>query len=172
MISSPHLATTLLFDVSPRWSLYLNRCVDVLASESLDAPGCQVPFLIKPILAELEGGQYVGPILPMALGDLVSRANVRGGGGDGGGSGGGGGSGADPTKRKSSSARGMGGCRCVMTCTCPPCPFRMGRSLARSWGGRSYQTCTVQFFVRTGTCAGPAGRTGSGNACTSPTLQS
>ena len=27
MISSPHLATTLLFDVSRRWSLYLNWCV-------------------------------------------------------------------------------------------------------------------------------------------------
>ena len=32
MISSPHLVTTLLFDVSRRWSLYLNRCVAVLAS--------------------------------------------------------------------------------------------------------------------------------------------
>ena len=26
MISSPHLATTLLYDVLCRWSLYLNRC--------------------------------------------------------------------------------------------------------------------------------------------------
>ena len=27
MISSPHLATTLIFGVSWRWSLYLNRCM-------------------------------------------------------------------------------------------------------------------------------------------------
>ena len=32
IISSPHLATTLLIDVLQRWSLYLNRCVAVLAS--------------------------------------------------------------------------------------------------------------------------------------------
>ena len=56
MISSPHLATTLLFDVSWRWILYLNRCVAALASESLDSPGCQVPFSLDPILADLEGG--------------------------------------------------------------------------------------------------------------------
>ena len=68
MISSPHLATTLLFDVSRRWRLYLNRCVAALASESLDAPGYQVPFSLEPILAELEGDRYVGPILLPALG--------------------------------------------------------------------------------------------------------
>ena len=39
VISSPHLATTLLFNLSRRWSLYLNRCVDVSALESLDTPG-------------------------------------------------------------------------------------------------------------------------------------
>ena len=33
IISSPHLATTLLVDVSPRWIQYLNRCVAALASE-------------------------------------------------------------------------------------------------------------------------------------------
>ena len=32
MISPPHLVMTLLFDFSRRWSLYLNRCVDVSAS--------------------------------------------------------------------------------------------------------------------------------------------
>ena len=56
MISYPHLATALLFDVSQRWNLYLNRCVAALALEYLDAPGCQVPFLLDPILADLEGG--------------------------------------------------------------------------------------------------------------------
>ena len=33
MISSPHLVTTLLYDVSRRWSQYLNRCVAASASE-------------------------------------------------------------------------------------------------------------------------------------------
>ena len=86
VISSTHLDTTLLFDVLRRWSLYLNSCVAALALESLDAPGCQVPFSLEPILAELEGGRYVGPILLLALGDLVSRANGRCDGGGGGGS--------------------------------------------------------------------------------------
>ena len=87
MIPSPHLATPLLFDVSRQWSLYLNRCVAASASESLDAPGCQVYFSLEPILAYLEGGKCVGPIIPTALGDLVSRSSGRGSGG-GGGSGG------------------------------------------------------------------------------------
>ena len=53
MISSPQLSTTLLFDMSRQWSLYLNRCVAALAPESLDTLGCHVPFLLDPILAEL-----------------------------------------------------------------------------------------------------------------------
>ena len=81
MISSPHLATALLFDVLRRWILYLNRCVAASTLESLDAPGCQVPFSLEPILADLYGGQYLGPIPLMASGDLVSRACGRGGGG-------------------------------------------------------------------------------------------
>ena len=121
MISSPHLATTLLFNVMWRWSLYLNRSVAASALESLDALGCQVLFLIKPILAELEGGRYVGLILPMSLRYLVSMANSRdgcdggsgeGGGGSGCGSSGGNsgdtsdGSGANATKIKSSTPEG------------------------------------------------------------------
>ena len=50
MISYPHLATTLLFDVSRQWSLYLNRRPYVLASESLDDLGRQVPFSLDPII--------------------------------------------------------------------------------------------------------------------------
>ena len=140
MISSPHLARTLLFDVLRRWSLYLNRCMAVSASEYLDDPGCQFPFSLEPILVELEGGQYVGPILPVALRDLVSRANDRGGGGGGsgggssgssGGSGGGGGSTA--TKINSSITGGVQGCGFVTTRTCLSCPFGMGRTLTISW---------------------------------------
>ena len=94
MISSPHLATTLLYDVSWRWSKYLNRCVAASASEVEEAPGDSVPFSLKPILVELEGGRYIGPILPAALADLVAGRRPTGGstpkGGGGGGSGGGG----------------------------------------------------------------------------------
>ena len=61
MISSPHLATTLLFDVSRRWSQYLNRCVAESASELEEAPGVSVPFSLKPILVELEGGALYWP---------------------------------------------------------------------------------------------------------------
>ena len=64
IISSPRLATTLLLDVSWQWSLYLKMCMAMSESESLNALGCQVPFLLKPILYELEGGRYVGPIPP------------------------------------------------------------------------------------------------------------
>ena len=53
MISSPHLAATLLFDVSRRWSQYLNRCVEALALEVVEAPGGGVPFSLKPILVDM-----------------------------------------------------------------------------------------------------------------------
>ena len=99
-ISSPHLATTLLYDVLRRWSQYLNMCVAASASEVEEAPGASVPFSLEPILVELEGGRYIGPILPAALADLVSgrrpeggSAAKGGGGGGNGGNGGGGGSG-------------------------------------------------------------------------------
>ena len=58
--------------------MYPNRCVDGLAPDSLDAPGYHVPFLLEPVLADLEGGQYVRPILPLDLRDLVSKYIGRG----------------------------------------------------------------------------------------------
>ena len=53
MISSPPLATTLIFYVSQRWSMYLNSCVDASALESQDALGYHVPFLLEIILADM-----------------------------------------------------------------------------------------------------------------------
>ena len=50
MISSPHLATSLLFSMLWRWSQYLNRCVAASALEVEEAPGDRVPFSLKPIL--------------------------------------------------------------------------------------------------------------------------
>ena len=100
VISSPHLATKFLFGVLQWWSLYLNRCVDALSSESLDAPGPNVPFSIETIMVELEGGRYVGPILTASLADLVSKTGGRGGGCGGINSSGGGGYCTTSRKRK------------------------------------------------------------------------
>ena len=97
MISSPHLATAFLFDMLRRWSLYLNRCVAALVSESLDAPGPNKLFLLEPTLVDIEGGRYIGTILPASLADLVAKTGSRGGSGSSGegGNGGRGGSGND-----------------------------------------------------------------------------
>ena len=62
MISSPHLATTLLFDVSRRWSQYLNTCVAASAPEVEEALGASVPFSLGPILVDLEGGATMAPL--------------------------------------------------------------------------------------------------------------
>ena len=78
MISSPHLATTLLYDVSQRWSQYLNRCVAALDSEVVEALGASVPFSIEQILVELEGGHYIGPILLISLANLVAGRRSAG----------------------------------------------------------------------------------------------
>ena len=44
----------------------------VSESEALEAPGANVPFSLDPILVKLEGGRFVGTILPMHIADLVS----------------------------------------------------------------------------------------------------
>ena len=99
MISSHHLSTTLLFDVSRWWSQYLNRCVAESASEVVEAPGASFPFSLEPILVDLEGGRYICPILPALLVDLAAGRRLAGrsvpksGVGGCGGGGGGGGSG-------------------------------------------------------------------------------
>ena len=92
---------TLIYDVSRQWSLYLNRCVAALESESLEAPGSNTPLSIYPILLELEGGCYVGPIFPGPFADLLvilspdeDGSNVGGGSGSGSGGGNGGGRGS------------------------------------------------------------------------------
>ena len=64
---------------------------------------------LEPIPADLEGGQYVSPILPTSLRYLVFRASNRGGGGGSGGGSGvgsGGGGAVDATKRRKSSTMG------------------------------------------------------------------
>ena len=81
IIISLYLTTTLLFDVSRRWSPYLNRCVTASSSEDVGAPGTIVPFFLEPILLKIEGGSYVGPIVLATLVELVRGIHVCGGGG-------------------------------------------------------------------------------------------
>ena len=53
MILSPHLATTLVFDVSRRWSQYLKRCLAASDSKVVESPGGSVPFSLEPIMVEM-----------------------------------------------------------------------------------------------------------------------
>ena len=88
MITTLHLAKTLLYDMSQRWSLYLKRCVIASSSEDVWAAGETVPFSLEPILLELEGARYVGLLLTLPLADLGSGrrggSSTSGGGGSGG----------------------------------------------------------------------------------------
>ena len=86
MITTPHLPKTFLYNVLRLWSLYLNRCVIALSSEDVGAAGSTATFSLEPIFLELEGGCYVGPLLPLNLAELVS--GKRGGGNSSGDSGG------------------------------------------------------------------------------------
>ena len=42
------------------------------ASEALESPVGNILFSLNPILVDLKGGRYVGPIVPIQLADLVS----------------------------------------------------------------------------------------------------
>ena len=55
----------------------------MFASDSLDTPGCHIPFSLELILADLEGESSVGPILPSSLADLLHKTGGRGSGGGG-----------------------------------------------------------------------------------------
>ena len=95
MISSHHLATTLLFDVLRRLSQYLNMCMAALDYKVVEAPGACNHFYLKPILVKLERVCYINPILPVSLVDLFAgrRSASRGDPKSGGGGSGDGGSG-------------------------------------------------------------------------------
>ena len=67
--------------MSQQWSLYPNRYVAALASESMEVLVPHVHLSLNPILAKLEGGRYVGPIIPKSLEYLVHETGSRGGSG-------------------------------------------------------------------------------------------
>ena len=116
VISYPHLPMTLPFGVLRRWSLYLNRCTDALALKSLDAPGCHVPFLLEPILEDLEGGKYVIPILPISLAEILQKTGGRGS------SGGCSGGGTTAKKRNASTTGGHEGVGALLIAPAQPVP--------------------------------------------------
>ena len=78
-----------------RWSQYLNRCVSALASDVVEALGARISFSLELIMVNLEGGRYIGPILPVSLTDFVAgwwstgRGDPKSGGGSSNCSGGG-----------------------------------------------------------------------------------
>ena len=131
MISSPHLAMTLLLDVLQRWSQHLNRCVYASDSEAVEALGGSVPFSLEPILVDIEGDRYVGPVFPTSLDDLVSGRRSEGRGATRGGSGGGssvGGVGDRKPMPKVGSTGDLKKCGRAMKRTCPTCNFGTGRN--------------------------------------------
>ena len=99
------------------------------ALEGVDVLGPRAPFSRKPILVKLEGGKYVGPILPGPLSDLlagkcaaaeaaavaVAAAEVA----------------AAAVKPKILGWGPLGGsqgCRCGTMRTFPPCHFGTGKT--------------------------------------------
>ena len=62
-------------------------------------------------------------------------------------------------------------CGSAMKHNFPPCLFRTGGTCGPLWEGPSSLPCMVAFFVRTGICAGCAGRTVSVQTCMSPPPQ-
>ena len=153
--------------MSQQWILYLNRCVAASATEALEAPGVNTPFFLESILVDLEGGRYVGPILPIQLTDLVSGGGRGGGGAKGNGGKGGGGGGSPAKNRKTRLLGGKRGCRCNPMCTFPTRTFGKGRTRGLSWKGRYSSPCTDMLLVRNGICEVCTGRTVSIKTCTS-----
>ena len=133
MISSPHLATTLLYHVSRRCSHYLSRFVVVSASQVVEAPGGSAPFFLEPILVDLEGVRYINPILPVSLANLVAVTQSAGGVPPQSCGGGSNSNGCGGDRNKTPFPKGgYHGGTCMsagaMVCTCPHCPFEIGRT--------------------------------------------
>ena len=53
VITSQHLAMALMFYVSRRWSIYLNRCVTASSLEDIGSPEETVLFYVEPLLLKL-----------------------------------------------------------------------------------------------------------------------
>ena len=122
--------------------------MDASASEVVEAPVASVPFSLKPILVDLEGGLYIGLILLTSMDDLVTGRRSA--------------DDISDNKKLTPKVGATGGlhkCGRDMKRTCSPCPFGTGINHGPFWKGRSSPPFTVMFFVITGICAGCAGRT-------------
>ena len=83
--------------------------MDASASEALEDPGSNIPFLFEPILVEIEGTHYVCLIVPRPLADLLALKRPSGRSvNDGGGSGSGVGNGGRRSGVRSSGGRSIG----------------------------------------------------------------
>ena len=62
VIKHPYLETTLPFDMSHWWSIYLNICVTELSSDDVRGPGEMMNFLlVKTSVSNVESRQQVHP---------------------------------------------------------------------------------------------------------------
>ena len=62
-IKFPHIVTTIIYGMSMRWSMYLDRCMEESSSEDVGVPRETVSFSLEPILLDMWGGWCVGPLL-------------------------------------------------------------------------------------------------------------
>ena len=67
IITSPCLATTLMYDVLSQWSLYLNRCVDLSVLESLETRGEWSPSIWSPSSSNWRVGATSAPFFHWGL---------------------------------------------------------------------------------------------------------
>ena len=106
----------------------------------VEVPGASVPVSLEPILVELEGCRYIGPIFPTSLANLIAGRRSLGGSVTTGGIRDGDGGSCDSVYRKRTpklgSTLGMHECRRAMKRTYPPFTFRMGRTCGPFWKGK------------------------------------
>ena len=87
MITYPQLTMALLYDMSWRWSLYLNRCMALSHSEYVGVHRATVTFSLEPTLLYMKGGSYLGPLLMVTLAEMIIGRCGGGSGGNGSGNG-------------------------------------------------------------------------------------
>ena len=146
-------------------------CVAAPVLGALEYPGANTHFTLDPILLELEGESYVGPILPGPLVDILAGCGPGGGTDDSSGSSKGigingdglGGEAVDQILKVAASRGGCEGAGALQYATVCPVPLGQGEIADLTGEGWSSPTYTAMVFARTGTCAGCVGRNSSVN---------
>ena len=129
----------------------------------VEVTGCSVLFSLKPIMLELQGGRYNGPILPISQTNLVRGRRSEGSGAPRSGDSN---SGSGGNRKTTTKVGAMGGPARVWVRYEAHLPSR-----GQFWWGRYSPPCTVTFFLRADICAGCDGRTVSVKTPRSPSLQ-